>query len=134
MTVSRLTMNSMEILSESEQLFITKYNKYFYKVRRFYYKVLHDRGRHANPYRKFNFAIISEKNVIPISLHTDFFSPLQAYDKGDIFPIWGECLGLELLSMLVAGRDLRVGQLDHEFFSEVDAKNVSLKLILPRSW
>ena len=36
--------------------------------------------------------------------------------------------------MLVAGRDLRVGQLDHEFFSEVDAKNVSLKLILPRSW
>ena len=61
MTVSRLTMNSMEILSESEQLFITKYNKYFYKVRRFYYKVLQDRGRHANPYRKFNFAVISEK-------------------------------------------------------------------------
>ncbi|CAH3127584.1 unnamed protein product [Pocillopora meandrina] len=59
---------------------------------------------------------------------------MKAYDKGDIFPIWGECLGLELLSMLVAGRDLRVGQLDHEFFSEVDAKNVSLKLILPRNY
>ena len=63
-----------------------------------------------------------------------FLFPLQAYDKGDIFPVWGEYLGLELLSMLVAGRDLNVGQLDHEFFSEVDAKNVSLKLILPRSW
>ena len=63
-----------------------------------------------------------------------FLFPLQAYDKGDIFPIWGECLGLELLSMLVAGRDSKLGQLDHEFFSEVDAKNVSLKLILPRSW
>ena len=57
MTVSRLTMNSMETLSESEQLFITKYNEYFYKEQRFYYKVLQDRGRHANPYRKFNFAV-----------------------------------------------------------------------------
>ena len=109
MTVSRLTMNSMETLSESEQLFITKScatlcasydlnfqiepfhlhyaadrpvrpsrscpvwsdwssqrndnmtEKYFYKEQRFYYKVLQDRGRHANPYRKFNFAVISEK-------------------------------------------------------------------------
>ena len=60
MTVSRLTVNSIETLSESEQLFL-KCNKYFYKIQRFYYKVLQDRGRHANPCRKFNFAVISER-------------------------------------------------------------------------
>ena len=36
--------------------------------------------------------------------------------------------------MLVAGRDLRIGQLDPEFFTDVNAKNVSLKLILPKGW
>ena len=61
-----------------------------------------------------------------------FYFLSQAYDEGDIFPIWGECLGLELLSMLIAGRDFRKGQLDQELFSNVDAKNVGLKLILPR--
>jgi len=47
-----------------------------------------------------------------------------------VFPIWGECLGLELVSMLVAGRDLQVGQLDSGFFTNVDAKNISLTLNL----
>ena len=36
--------------------------------------------------------------------------------------------------MLVAGRDLRIGQLDPEFFTDVDAQNVSLKLIPPKGW
>ena len=35
--------------------------------------------------------------------------PLQAYDEGDIFPIWGECLGLELLSMLVCWERFKSG-------------------------
>ncbi|XP_020622508.1 gamma-glutamyl hydrolase-like [Orbicella faveolata] len=54
----------------------------------------------------------------------------KAYDNNDVFPIWGECLGLELVSMLVAGRDLQVGQLDSGFFTNVDAKNISLTLNL----
>lgn len=33
--------------------------------------------------------------------------------------------------MLIAGRDLRVGQLDPGFFTNVDAKNISLALNLP---
>ena len=32
--------------------------------------------------------------------------------------------------MLVAGRDLQVGQLDSGFFTNVDAKNISLTLNL----
>lgn len=59
---------------------------------------------------------------------------MKAYDKGDIFPIWGECLGLELLSMLISGCDLQVGQFDQDLFSDTDAKNVSLKLILPKDY
>ena len=57
---------------------------------------------------------------------------LQAFDNGDTFPIWAECLGLELISLVVSGRDLSLGQLDTEFFTEVDAKNISLPLILPK--
>lgn len=30
----------------------------------------------------------------------------QANDKGDYFPIWGTCLGLQLLTVLVAGENL----------------------------
>ncbi|RMX42927.1 hypothetical protein pdam_00024014, partial [Pocillopora damicornis] len=59
---------------------------------------------------------------------------VQAYDKGDIFPIWGECLGLELLSILISGCDLQVGQFDQDLFSDTDAKNLSLKLILPKDY
>ena len=62
-----------------------------------------------------------------------YLNSFQAYDiNGDVFPIWGECLGLELVSMLVAERDLRYGQLDSGFFTEVDAENISLALKLPK--
>ena len=60
-----------------------------------------------------------------------YLNSLQAYDKNDVFPIWGECLGLELISMLVAEADLRVGQLESGFFTHVDAQNISLTLNLP---
>ncbi|KAJ7372726.1 hypothetical protein OS493_018000 [Desmophyllum pertusum] len=59
---------------------------------------------------------------------------IKAYDNGDVFPIWGECLGLELISMLVAGRDMRRGQLDSEFFTDVNAENISLTLNLPKDY
>ena len=48
-----------------------------------------------------------------------------------MFPIWGECLGLELIAMLVSGRDLSLGQYDQSLLSITDARNVSLKLDLP---
>ena len=58
---------------------------------------------------------------------------IQAFDNnGDVFPIWAECLGLELISLLVSKRDLSLGQLDKELFADVDAKNISLPLILPK--
>jgi len=31
---------------------------------------------------------------------------IKAYDAGDYFPIWGTCMGFELLTMLTAGEDL----------------------------
>ena len=56
----------------------------------------------------------------------------QAYDEtGEVFPIWGECLGLELVAMIVSGRDLSLGQYDQSFLSLTDARNISLKLDLP---
>ena len=48
-----------------------------------------------------------------------------------MFPIWGECLGLELIAMIVSGRDLSLGQYDQSFLSITDARNISLKLDLP---
>jgi len=48
-----------------------------------------------------------------------------------VFPIWGECLGLELIAMIVSGRDLSLGQYDQSFLSITDARNISLKLDLP---
>jgi len=47
-----------------------------------------------------------------------------------VFPIWGECLGLELIAMIVSGRDLSLGQYDQSFLSITDARNMSLKLDL----
>ncbi|KAJ7339368.1 hypothetical protein OS493_005762 [Desmophyllum pertusum] len=36
---------------------------------------------------------------------------IKAYDeKGEVFPIWGECLGLELVAMIISGRNLSLGQ------------------------
>ena len=57
---------------------------------------------------------------------------LQAFDSGEVFPIWAECLGFELVSMLVSKTDISSGQLSTEFFISVDAENISLPLILPR--
>ena len=55
----------------------------------------------------------------------------QAYDEtGEVFPIWAECLGLELLAMLVGERNLSLGQYDQSLFSLTDARNISLKLDL----
>ena len=44
----------------------------------------------------------------------------QANDKGDYFPLWGTCLGFELLSVLTADND--------SVISPVDAENISLPL------
>ena len=57
---------------------------------------------------------------------------MEAFDKGDVFPIWAECLGLELVSILVGKGNMRLGQLDTKLFSPVDAANISLPLILPK--
>ncbi|KAL9958224.1 hypothetical protein ACROYT_G035210 [Oculina patagonica] len=60
---------------------------------------------------------------------------IKAYDEtGEVFPIWGECLGLELIAMLVSGRDLSLGQYDQSFLSSTDARNISLKLDLPADY
>ncbi|KAJ7993951.1 hypothetical protein DPEC_G00260000 [Dallia pectoralis] len=44
---------------------------------------------------------------------------LNANDAGDFFPIWGTCLGMQLLTFLVAGENL---------LSETPAENMSLPL------
>ncbi|KAJ7378302.1 hypothetical protein OS493_023549 [Desmophyllum pertusum] len=57
---------------------------------------------------------------------------IKAYDEtGEVFPIWGECLGLELVAMIISGRNLSLGQYDQSFLSLTDARNISLKLDLP---
>lgn len=57
---------------------------------------------------------------------------LQAHDQtGEVFPIWAECLGLELLALLIGERDVSKGQYDESLFSLTDARNISLRLELP---
>ncbi|XP_028515148.1 gamma-glutamyl hydrolase A [Exaiptasia diaphana] len=46
---------------------------------------------------------------------------IKANDKGDVFPIWAECLGLELIALLVSGRGISEGQYDSKLFDTVDA-------------
>ncbi|XP_030057823.1 gamma-glutamyl hydrolase [Microcaecilia unicolor] len=46
---------------------------------------------------------------------------LQAFRSGDYFPVWGTCLGLQLLTILTAGKNL---------LSDTLAENVSLPLNL----
>ncbi|XP_074493529.1 gamma-glutamyl hydrolase [Sebastes fasciatus] len=46
---------------------------------------------------------------------------LKANDEGDFFPIWGTCMGMQLLTVLVAGENLLV---------ETTAQNVALPLNL----
>lgn len=60
---------------------------------------------------------------------------VKAYDEtGDVFPIWAECLGFELISLIVSGRNLRFGQYDQSFLSLTDARNISLKFVLPSGY
>ncbi|KAJ7386770.1 hypothetical protein OS493_006795 [Desmophyllum pertusum] len=57
---------------------------------------------------------------------------IKAYDvKGEVFPIWCECLGLELVAMIISGRNLSLGQYDQSLLSLTDSRNISLKLDLP---
>uniref|UniRef100_UPI00398EFA7F gamma-glutamyl hydrolase isoform X2 n=1 Tax=Pristiophorus japonicus TaxID=55135 RepID=UPI00398EFA7F len=46
---------------------------------------------------------------------------LKAFDAGDHFPIWGTCLGLQLLTMFTAGKDLLIN---------TDTENIALPLNL----
>ncbi|XP_029961102.1 gamma-glutamyl hydrolase [Salarias fasciatus] len=46
---------------------------------------------------------------------------LEANDAGDVFPIWGTCMGLQLLTVLVAGKNL---------LTETTAENIALPLNL----
>ncbi|KAM4576966.1 gamma-glutamyl hydrolase isoform 1-T2 [Odontesthes bonariensis] len=46
---------------------------------------------------------------------------LEANDAGDFFPIWGTCMGMQLLTVLVAGENL---------LTETTAENVALPLNL----
>ncbi|XP_069474068.1 gamma-glutamyl hydrolase-like [Ambystoma mexicanum] len=46
---------------------------------------------------------------------------LEAFDSGDYFPIWGTCLGLQLLTVLTAGENL---------LSSTQAENIALPLNL----
>ncbi|GFS15092.1 gamma-glutamyl hydrolase [Elysia marginata] len=50
---------------------------------------------------------------------------LQANDQGDYFPIWGTCLGLELLTVLTAKKYL---------LSDTDSKNLTLPLTLAEGY
>ncbi|XP_051897044.1 gamma-glutamyl hydrolase [Pristis pectinata] len=46
---------------------------------------------------------------------------VKAFDSGDYFPIWGTCLGLQVLVTLTAGKDLLIN---------TDTENISLPLNL----
>lgn len=46
---------------------------------------------------------------------------LQANDEGDFFPIWGTCMGMQLLTVLVAGENL---------LESTTAENVAMPLNL----
>ncbi|XP_043537274.1 gamma-glutamyl hydrolase-like [Chiloscyllium plagiosum] len=46
---------------------------------------------------------------------------LKAFDAGDYFPIWGTCLGMQLLTVLTAGKNLLIN---------TDTENIALPLNL----
>ena len=48
--------------------------------------------------------------------------PLQANDAGDYFPLWGTCLGFQLLSVIQSN--------DSSLLIAVDAENYSIPLVL----
>uniref|UniRef100_H3BHD7 folate gamma-glutamyl hydrolase n=2 Tax=Latimeria chalumnae TaxID=7897 RepID=H3BHD7_LATCH len=49
---------------------------------------------------------------------------IKAYDSGDYFPIWGTCLGLQLLTVLTAGKNL---------LTNTSTENIALALNLTSS-
>lgn len=64
---------------------------------------------------RFGFLLLVQKNYISNSC--DF----QANDAGDYFPIWGTCMGMQLLTVLVAGENL---------LTKTPAENLALPLNL----
>ncbi|KAK3728629.1 hypothetical protein QZH41_011706, partial [Actinostola sp. cb2023] len=54
----------------------------------------------------------------------------KANDNGSVFPIWAECLGLELIALLASGRGLAKGQYDTSMFDYVYAKNITAPIRL----
>lgn len=54
-------------------------------------------------------------------LASRFVVTFQANDEGDYFPLWGTCLGFELLGYLAAGED-------YSIVTPVDALNISLPI------
>jgi gamma-glutamyl hydrolase len=51
---------------------------------------------------------------------------IKANDNGDYFPLWGTCLGFQLLCVLTSGT--------HTVLGRVDAENVSLPLDFTADW
>ena len=49
----------------------------------------------------------------------------QANDAGDFFPIWGTCMGMQLLTVLVAGESL---------LTNTTAENIALPLNLTEGY
>ncbi|XP_059139703.1 gamma-glutamyl hydrolase A-like isoform X2 [Physella acuta] len=50
---------------------------------------------------------------------------IEANDKGDYFPIWGTCLGLELLTVLTANKN---------YLQHTDSENLTLPLIFQKDF
>ncbi|EDO33450.1 predicted protein [Nematostella vectensis] len=50
--------------------------------------------------------------------------------KGEVFPVWAECLGLELISMIISGVSLNHGQYKNNLLHYTDARNLLLPLKL----
>ena len=69
---------------------------------------------HISPPPNTRLLCISLPIIVPIIIQ-------QANDNGDYFPVWGTCLGFELLAFIVAGNDNSV-------LSATDATNLSLPL------
>ncbi|EDO28966.1 predicted protein, partial [Nematostella vectensis] len=55
---------------------------------------------------------------------------VKSNQQGQPFPIWAECLGLELIALLASGRGLARGQYDTELLDHTDTKQYSKPLDL----
>ncbi|XP_048576022.1 gamma-glutamyl hydrolase isoform X1 [Nematostella vectensis] len=54
--------------------------------------------------------------------------------QGQPFPIWAECLGLELIALLASGRGLARGQYDTELLDRTDSKIYSKPLNISKDY